>query len=136
MRDALDAEFELNKLIKYSPKREEAFNKLREETAPGNSGYRTLCPIRWTVRVVLLQSILDNWVVFQELWNEILEGRVDPEVRDKVFGVQTQMQSFNFFLRIQLRILVLRHTENFSSTLQHTHTCHVMKLRKLQKNVC
>ena len=37
MRDTLDAAFELNKLIKYSPKRERAFNRLREETAPGNS---------------------------------------------------------------------------------------------------
>ena len=102
MRDTLDAAFELNKVIKYSPKRERAFNRLREETPPGNSGYATLYPTRWTVRVVSLQSILDNWDVFQELWDEILEERVDPEVRVRVVGVQTQMQSFNFFFGMQL----------------------------------
>ena len=67
MRDILDAAFEMHKLIKYSPKRERAFNRLRGETAPGNSDYRTLCPTRWTVRAVSLQDILDNWDVFQEL---------------------------------------------------------------------
>ena len=60
--------------------RERAFNRLRKETAPGSSGYRTLCPTRWTVRAVSLQSILESWDVFQELWDEILERRVDPEV--------------------------------------------------------
>ena len=138
MEDTLDAAFEVNKLIKYSPKRERAFNRLREEAAPGNSGYRTLCPTRWIVRAVSLQSILDNWDVFQELWDEILEGRVDPDIRSRVVGLQTQMQSFNFFLGIQLGVLVLRHTDNLSSTLQqtHTHTCRVMKLSKLQKYLC
>ena len=134
MGDRLDAAFEVNKLTKYSPKRERAFNRLREETAPGNSGYRTLCPTCWTVRAVSLQSILGNWNVFQEICDEILEGRVDPEVRGR--GVQTQMQSFNFFSGIQLGVLVLRHTDNLSSTLQHTQTCRVMKLSKLQKYVC
>ena len=89
MRDTPDAAFELNKLIKYSPKRERAFNRLRKETAPGSSGYRTLCPTRWTVRAVSLQSILESWDVFQELWDEILERRVDPEVGGRVVGVQT-----------------------------------------------
>ena len=67
MRDILDAAFEVNKFIKYSPKRERAFKRLRKKTAPENSGYRILCLTRWTVRAVSLQSILDNWDVFQEL---------------------------------------------------------------------
>ena len=89
MRDTPDAAFELNKLIKYSPKRERAFNRLRKETTPGSSGYRTLSPTCWTVRAVSLQSILESWDVFQELWDEILERRVDPEVGGRVVGVQT-----------------------------------------------
>ena len=66
MRDTDDAAFELNKPVKCSSKRERAFNRLREETVPRNSGYRTLCPTRWTVRVISLQSILGDWAVFQE----------------------------------------------------------------------
>ena len=51
---------------------------------------------------------------------EILEERVDPEVRCRVVGVHMQMQSFNLFFGIQLGVLVLRHTDYSSSTLQHT----------------
>ena len=32
---------------------------------------------------------------------EFLKGRVDSRVRGQVIGVQTQMQSFNFFFGIQ-----------------------------------
>ena len=46
---------------------EGAFNRLREDTTPGNSGNRTLSSIRWLIRETLLQSSLDNWDVFQEL---------------------------------------------------------------------
>ena len=52
---------------------------------------------------------------------EILEERVDPEVRCRVVGVHMQMQSFNLFFGIQLGVLVLRHTDYSSSTLQHTN---------------
>ena len=42
---------------------------MRADTAPGNFGEETL--------VGCQRDILDSWVVFQELWNEILEGKVD-----------------------------------------------------------
>ena len=35
-------------------------NRLREDTAPGNSGDKALCSYSWTVKGTLLQSILDN----------------------------------------------------------------------------
>ena len=46
----------------------------------------------------MLQIIIDNLVVFQEMWDGNLEEEVDSEIRGQVIGVQTQMQSFNFFL--------------------------------------
>ena len=52
-------------------KKEGASNRLREDTAPGNSGDRALCLNCWTVR----ESILDISAVFQELWDETLEGK-------------------------------------------------------------
>ena len=79
---------------------EGAFNRLRGDTTPGNSGNRTLRSIRWLIRGTLLQSSLDNWDVFQGLWDGILEGKVDSEIRGQVIGIQTQMQSFNFFFGI------------------------------------
>ena len=38
--------------------------------------------------------------------------RVDSRARSQVIDVQTQMQSFDFFLEIQLGVLVLRHNNN------------------------
>ena len=109
MRGTLDRAFKLNKLsntlwfknhrkkIKYSLKREVAFNRLREDTAPGNSGDRILCSNRWAVRRTMLQNNLDDWAVIQELWDGILEGKVDSGIRGQVLGVQMQIQSFNIF---------------------------------------
>ena len=87
MRSTLEASFELNTLQILS-------NRLREDTAPGTSGDKALCSNRWTVRGILLQSILDNWAVFQELWDNILEGKVDLEIPGQVIRVQTQKKSF------------------------------------------
>ena len=125
MRGALDAALSWIH-FKYSLKSQEASNRLKEDTAPGNSVDRALCSNRWTVRGTLLQSILDNWAVFQELWDDILEGKVDSEIRGQVIRVQTQKQSFNFFFWIQLGV-VLMHTDNLSSSLQ--------KVSQLQKYV-
>ena len=86
-----------------------------------------LCSNRWSVRGTLLQSILDNWAVCQELWDEILEGKVDSGIRGQVIHVQMEKQGFNFFFWIQLGV-ALMHTNN--STI---HTFHVIKVRKLQK---
>ena len=56
MRVTLDAAIELNKL-RYSLKRQEASNRLREDTAPGNFRDKALCSNRRTVRGTLSQSI-------------------------------------------------------------------------------
>ena len=60
IRGILDAAFELNKL-QIPSKRAKSFQKasirLREETAPRNSGDRALLSNRWMVRGTLLQSI-------------------------------------------------------------------------------
>ena len=71
----------------------------------------------------LSQSILDNWAVSPELRgsDSDLKGRVDSRSRSHAIDVQTQMQSFNFFFRIQMGVLVLRHTDNSSFTLRYTH---------------
>ena len=83
--------------LKYSLKRGVASNRLREDTAPGNSGDRALCSNGCTVRGTLLIIILDNWAVFHQLWVGILEGKVDSGIWEQVMRVQTQKQSFNSF---------------------------------------
>ena len=59
--------FEITNLLKFSPKREARFIKLKQEITPENPGFRTLCPTRWTVRATSLISVIDNYLVFQGL---------------------------------------------------------------------
>ena len=75
------------KKIKHFLKSDRAFSRLREDTAPGNFCGITLCSNRWTVRGTLLQRILCHWDVFQELFGEILDGKVDSEFGGQVTGV-------------------------------------------------
>ena len=75
---------------------------MREDTTPGNSGDKALNSNRYTIRGTLLQSILHNSAVFQELWDGILEGKVDYEIRGQVIGFQTHMQNLISFLEYHL----------------------------------
>ncbi len=65
---ALDTAFEVSKLISLSPKQAAQFHKLKAELSPIGAGFRVLCPTRWTVRAASLKSILDNYIVLQELF--------------------------------------------------------------------
>ena len=107
----------IGKKVIDSPKRKGASSRLRKDNAAGTFGDTTLCPNCWTVSGTLSQSILYNRAVSQELQDAILKGRVDSRTRSNVIYLQTRMQSFNFFFGIQLRVLVLRHRDNSSSTL-------------------
>ena len=73
MKDALDIVYEIMKLIKKSPRRNSAFQLLKEKMSPASPGIRILCPTRWTVRADALRSIVENYVVLQALWEESLE---------------------------------------------------------------
>ena len=85
LRDALDTTSEISKLLKYLPKRDRMFEKLTAESAaPETPGFRVLCPTRWTVREASLQSVIDNWILLQELWDEKLGDE---------FGVRSQVES-------------------------------------------
>ena len=49
LKDAFNTTSEISKLLKFSPKREALFKKLKEDV-PKFLGFRTLCPTRPTVR--------------------------------------------------------------------------------------
>ena len=107
-----------------------------KDNVTGNSGDTISCPNCWTVRGALPGSILYNWAVSQELREAILKKRLDSRAWSQAIAVQTQMQSFNFFFGMQLRVLVLRHTGNSSLLYnKNTCTCPVIKLSKLQKYI-
>ena len=63
LQDTFDTTHEIGKLIKFSPKRETLFKKLKEDLQVGGPGFRLLCPTRWTVRANSLKSIMELFCV-------------------------------------------------------------------------
>ena len=61
MKDALGVTYEVSKLIKFSPKSDVMFEKLKDNIIPDTPGFRVLCPKHWTVRASSLKSVLDNY---------------------------------------------------------------------------
>ena len=73
--------------MKYSPRRDTIFEKLKAKLAPDTPGFRTLCPTRWTVRAASLDSVFENYAVLQELWEKALEVATDSDVRARIVGL-------------------------------------------------
>ena len=65
-----------------------------------------------------MKSILDNWVALQQIWDESLDGNLEPEIKGTVIGVRSQMNTFNYFYGVTILQLVLRHSDNLSKILQ------------------
>ena len=61
MCDALDVALEICKLLKYSPRRDTISCKLHQELTLQAPGVRNLCPTRWTVCALSLESIHVNY---------------------------------------------------------------------------
>ena len=101
---------------------------MREDTALGNFGDRALCSSHYAIRGTMLQGILDNCAAFQKLWDVILGGKV-------VIGVQTQMQSFNFFCGPK-EVSCIMHLDDCNLDIFYSaiHTHHIVKLSKLQNH--
>ncbi len=118
MKRALDTTCEVTKLIKDSPRRDSLFRKMKEDITPGNPGIRVLCPTRWTVRADSMKSILSNYSVLQDLWEEAVSLVHNTEMIARIRGVASQMELFEFFFGLVLSENLLRSTDNLSKTLQ------------------
>ena len=92
---------------------------MKADLAPDTPGFRVLCPTRWTVRGLSLQSVLDNYEVLLSVWEEALDGSLESEMRARIIGVEAQMLKFEFLFGVRLGALILHHSDNLSSTLQH-----------------
>ena len=119
MADALNTTFEISKLIKFSPKRNAMFDKLKRDLAFDCPKFRVLCPTRWTVRSNSLKSVIDNYGVLQEESNLCLESRHEPNIKSRIIGVKHQMSTFEFLIGVVIGERILKHTDNLSKTFQH-----------------
>ena len=82
-RDALDTAFEITRLIKFSPKRNAAFDRIKsgneDDCYPSPIGIHTFCPTRWTVHGDAIEGILVNYTSLGILWEECLILMSKPE---------------------------------------------------------
>lgn len=102
MKTSLETIHEITKLVKYSPRREGIFDKIKSDIAPGNPGIRILCPTRWTVRASSMQSIIENYAILQELWSMAADVARDTDTKARIRGVAAQMTTFDFFFGLVL----------------------------------
>ena len=109
LHDTLDTTSEILKLLKFSPKRDMMFEKLKKELAPETIGFRTLFPSRWTVKANSLKSVLDNFKPLTQLWDDCLET-----------NLKTQMRAFQYFFGPHLGFMIMSHTDNLSRSLRGT----------------
>ena len=123
LKDTLDTTFEVSKLVKFSPKKDVQFEKLKADLAPNSPGFRVLCPTRWTVRAASLKSVLDNYMVLQELWDLSKDDASDPSVKARIIGIETQFKTFRHYFGTHLGFLLLQHSDNLSKTLQSSKLC-------------
>lgn len=116
--ETLETAFEITKLIQFSPKRNAQF-KISSEKDGSSIGIRKFCPTRWTVRGESINSILENYNILKELWECCLQSTLQPDVKGRIIGVQTQMSRFKFLFGLKLCERILLITDNLSKTLQH-----------------
>ena len=124
LRNALDVTKEITKLIKESPRREAIFKKLKDaqDLTKASPGIRILCPTRWTVKADAFDSILQNYSVLQDVWEESLEYVKDLDMRGRINGVLAYMNKFEFIFSIFLAEMLFRHCDNLSKALQKEKT--------------
>ena len=117
MKDALETTHEITKLIKYSPWREGIFQRVKSMSDVDSPGIRVLCPTRWTVRAEALASISNHYDSLQKTWEESLEVVKDTETKARIRGVSTVMSTFDYLFGNMLGEMILKHSDNLSSTL-------------------
>ena len=80
-----------------------------------------MCSTRWTVCGGSLQSVIGNWNVLQELWDECLETKLEPDIKGCVIGVKHQMGTLDYFYGVNLGGMLLKQSDNLSRTIQTSH---------------
>ena len=63
-----------------------------------------------------MKSILHKWVALQQVWDETLDGNLEPEIKCRIIGVKSKMTTFDYFYRVTILQLVLRHRQFIQNT--------------------
>ena len=72
-----------------------------------------LSQTRWTVRATCLQRVIDNYEALMKVWIHCLDnGKMESELKGRIIGVKTQMESFELYFGLHLGGLLYSHTDN------------------------
>ena len=125
MQNTFETFLAISKLVKKSPKRESQLITIHtkglfteNDEQNKTKTIRVFSDTRWTVRCGALVSIIQHYEELKELWKWCLKEYKDTETKARIVGVQTQMNKFNYFFGVKLAILLLRHSDDLSKTLQ------------------
>ena len=121
LSDTMDTSGEIAILVKYLPKQEQKLESIKvtyEEDEAVNH-ISKLSTTRWTIRANCFQRIIDNYSFLYELWNECLkESGLNRDVKSRIVGCKSQMETFDFYFGLKLGKLLYSHTDKLSQTLQ------------------
>ena len=119
MKNALDYAHEIVQFVKSSPKRFAIFNRLKEEIGDENIGVRVLCNTRWTVRADSLESILNNYGILFDTFEQSMEEVHESRGRAVIAGILANMRKFETYFGLNLAKKLLRKCDNLSKALQN-----------------
>ena len=92
---------------------------------------RAFCPTRWTVRGDAIASIIENYEILKQLWDECLEIKLDSDIKGRIIG---QMSQYRLLFGIHLCKKLFLITDNLSKTLQSS-LCRQLKVRRFQNSL-
>ena len=96
LKSSLETTFEITKLVKYSPRRENLFNDIKEEIAWVTWHMIT---VPYTMDGMCRCHAKYNYKVLQELWEQAADVARDTETIARIQGVaNNQMKTFEYFL--------------------------------------
>ena len=125
MQNTFETFLAISKLVKKSPKRESQLITIHtkglfteNDEQNKTKTIRVFSDTRWTVRCGALVSIIQHYEELKELWKWYLKLYKDTETKARIIGVQTQLNKFNYFFGGKLANLLMRNSDNLSTTLQ------------------
>ena len=112
-------------LIKYSPKRENFWGKIKEQIKyneeveiKANVIWK-LSETRWTVCTECFKRILDNYKELMTLSKFCLQNNnMAREIKSRIVGVKKQMEKSDSFFGLNIGHHLFSHADNLSITLQ------------------
>ena len=114
-------------LIKYSPKRENILGCIKDqvqfESEPEEKAndITKLSKTHGTVRKNCLQRLIDNYEALMKVWIHYLDNRkMASELKGRIIGVKTQMESFELYFGLHLGARLYSHTNNLARSVKTT----------------